>query len=79
MVDEKLGLSAPVLSVRPGRNRLADEDRAILEERRRRHKSDEDRSGGEPTGQGPGPSNSETFDDDILVLGIPKGDMTEPV
>ncbi|MBL4692809.1 MAG: GGDEF domain-containing protein, partial [Magnetovibrio sp.] len=25
------------------------------------------------------PSNSETFDDDILVFGIPKEDMTEPV
>lgn len=79
MVDEKLGISAPLLSVRPSRNRLADEDRALLEERRRRHKADEDEAGTGAKGGGSPSLNHDTFEDDILVFGIPKEDMTVPV
>jgi len=81
MTDEALGSAAPVVSVRPGRNRLADEDRAVLEERRRRrhaeehdHKDTNSRNPGASHGRG-----GESFHDDISVFGIPKEDMTEPV
>jgi len=79
MVDEALGSTVPVGSVRPGRNRLADEDRAMLEERRRRH------GGGEGhQGQGGGEAEDahghhEAFQDDISVFGIPKEEMTPAV
>jgi len=80
MVDEALGSTVPVGSVRPGRNRLADEDRAMLEERRRRH------GGGEAHQEGQGKDSSgdahshhEAFQDDISVFGIPNEEMTPAV
>lgn len=78
MAEDKVGPSAPIVSVRPGRNRLPDEDRAMLEERRKRHAKDgegEDAVGGHGgSGQG-----HEFFDDDISVMGIPKEEMTGAV
>lgn len=81
MSDDPLGPSAPIVSVRRGRNSLPDEDRALLEARRQRqHGQDqgEGGEGGEGEGHGPGHGH-DYFHDDISVLGIPKEEMTEHV
>lgn len=80
MVDDPLGPSAPIVSVRPGRNRLAEEDRAMLEARRKQHKSHGDEQGEEEGGSGHGEGHGhEYFHDDVSVLGIPEEQMTDPV
>jgi len=80
MVDEALGATVPVISVRPGRNRLADEDRALLEEKRKRQKHEAQKQGVSGEGSSGSSSHSpEDFQDDVTVFGIPKEDMTEPV
>jgi len=79
MVDEALGTTVPIMSVRPGRNRLADEDRTMLEEKRRRQHAEEHGHGtGSESSDHPG-HLPEDFHDEISVFGIPKEDMTEPV
>lgn len=84
MADDKTGPSAPIVSVRPGRNRLAEEDRALLEARRRlhgqQHRHGEAGAGGagHEGGYGHGHASGD-FQDDISVLGIPHAEMTENV
>jgi len=82
MADGPLGSSTPIVSVRPGRNRLADEDRTILEERRKRlkkHESEKDEAPEHGSDfQGFGHDHDQIFDD-VSVLGIPKAEMTESV
>jgi diguanylate cyclase (GGDEF)-like protein len=75
MAEDASGPAAPIVSVRPGRNRLPDEDRALLEARRKRQQSQEHGHGG-TGGQGGG---HEEIQDDVTVLGIPKAEMTESV
>lgn len=80
MVDESLGSTVPVMSVRPGRNRLADEDRTMLEEKRRRQHHSKDEGKGLGSGSEEHLAHPlEDFQDEISVFGIPKEDMTEPV
>lgn len=81
MADDSVGPAAPIVSVRPGRNRLAEEDRelqAAMRERKGNH-------GGGSAGAGGGGSSytggheRDNVQDDIQVLGIPKEEMTESV
>ncbi|MCR4378954.1 MAG: diguanylate cyclase [Rhodospirillales bacterium] len=74
MAEDASGPAAPIVSVRPGRNRLPDEDRALLEARRKRQQNQERGRGG-AGGQG----GHEDIQDDVSVLGIPKAEMTESV
>jgi len=72
MADDIAGPAAPIVSVRPGRNRLPDEDRALQEERRRRHYG---HGGGGH--QDEHPHGHEDIRDDVSVVGVPKEEMTE--
>ena len=72
MAEDTAGPAAPIVSVRPGRNRLPAEDRALLEERRKRQRD----QGGEDGKTGAG---HEGIHDEVSVLGIPKEEMTESV
>ncbi|MFC1673498.1 GGDEF domain-containing protein [Pseudomonadota bacterium] len=79
MAEDKVGPSAPIVSVRPGRNRLPDEDRAMLEERRKRQaKGGEGDDAADGYG-GAGGQGHDYFQDDISVMGIPKEEMTDAV
>jgi len=80
MSDDLLGSPAPIVSVRRGRNQLSDEDRALLEARRKRqqHQSHGGTSGGGRDKDGPAPGHN-FFHDDVSVLGIPEGEMTDSV
>ncbi len=81
MADENVGPSAPIVSVRPGRNRLTEEDRMLQAAKRERKQK---RGGGQG---GYGSDGSATdgglghgqIDDDVSILGIPKEEMTENV
>lgn len=77
MAEDTAGPAAPIVSVRPGRNRLPDEDRALLEARRKRQQSREHGHGG--AGGAGGQGGHEDIHDDVSVLGIPKEEMTESV
>lgn len=81
MADEPVGPSAPIVSVRPGRNRLAEEDRALQAAKRERKQKKKqgsyggyDQNGGAMSGGGHAP-----IDDDVTILGIPKDEMTDNV
>lgn len=74
MSEDAAGPSAPIVSVRPGRNRLPDEERAMLEARRQRQQN----QGGKKGDQGGGGGHTE-IRDDVSVLGIPKEELTENV
>ena len=78
MSDDTTGPAAPIVSIRPGRNRLPDEDRALLEARRRRQQSQGGGSG-EKDREGAARDPHHDIHDDVSVLGIPKGEMTESV
>lgn len=82
MTDDELGPSAPIVSVRSGRNQLAEEPHAVLEERRRRAKDAEaHRKGmkfGDHKNRDAAPHLEEPHDD-ILILGIPRAEMTPNV
>ena len=82
MADENVGPSAPIVSVRPGRNRLTEEDRmlqAAKRERKQKHKygeqGDEESDGASHGGS----MGHGAFDDDVSILGIPKEEMTSSV
>lgn len=80
MADDSVGPAAPIVSVRPGRNRLAEEDRelqAAKRERKGSHGGYGDAGGGESSSAGG--RGHENVQDDIDVLGIPKEEMTENV
>ena len=80
MVEDPLGPYAPIVSVRRGRNSLPDEDRAMLEERRKRQQNHDDDQGQGEGGGGHGEGHGhDCFHDDVSVLGIPEEQMTEPV
>lgn len=74
MVDEPMGPAAPIVGVRPGHNRLPDEDRAMLEQRRKRQQGE-----GDHKDQPHGGSGHEDIHDEVSVLGIPKQEMTANV
>lgn len=78
MADDEAGPAAPIVSVRPGRNRLPDEDRALLEARRKRQRGQSGDQGGDQGGAASG-GGHENIHDDVSVLGIPKEEMTENV
>jgi len=81
MSDDRVGPSAPIVSVRPGRNRLADEDRALQAAKRQRQKKkqyDDHGMSGEDGGLGHGAGHSD-IDDDVRVFGIPKDELTDNV
>lgn len=75
MVDEPMGPASPIVGVRPGHNRMPDEDRAMLEKRRKRQQGE----GGDPDEQPHGGSGHEDIHDEVSVLGIPKQEMTANV
>jgi len=81
MAEDNVGPAAPIVSVRPGRNRLAEEDRelqAAKRERKNKHKGAYEDSHGGHSGHAGGHGHDE-IDDDVSVLGIPKGEMTDNV
>jgi len=80
MSEDNVGPSAPIVSVRPGRNRLAEEDRALQAAKRER-KSKHGGGGGQEAGDEDTHSGAghASIDDDVSVLGIPKEEMTENV
>lgn len=80
MAEDTAGPAAPIVSVRPGRNSLPDEDRALLEARRRRQQQQRGYDG--QSGQGGQASSGgahQDIHDDVSILGIPKEEMTESV
>ncbi len=77
MTDDDLGPSAPIVSVRSGRNQLSEEHQAVLEERRRRAREAAIRRKGAPDHEMI-QSLTEPHDD-ISILGIPKAEMTPNV
>lgn len=84
MAEDTAGSAAPIVSVRPGRNSLPDEDRALLEARRRRQQQQRghDGQGGGQGGQGGQASSGgahQDIHDDVSILGIPKEEMTQSV
>lgn len=83
MADESVGPSAPIVSVRPGRNRLSEEDRllqAAKRERKQKHKYGPHDDEGEQDGASNGGTMGHgAFADDVSVLGIPKDEMTPNV
>lgn len=80
MSDDTAGPSAPIVSIRPGRNNLPDEDRALQEARRKRQQNQEDRQGGHGSQGDPyAQSGHEDIHDDVSILGIPKEEMTQSV
>lgn len=76
MVDEPMGPASPIVGVRPGRNNLPDEDRAMLDERRKRQQGE---GSGARDGQSQGGFGHEDIHDEVTVLGIPKQEMTASV
>ena len=82
MSEDNVGPSAPIVSVRPGRNRLAEEDRALQAAKRERkpkrdhHGKDDD---GDDADFHHGGYSQTSIDDDVTVLGIPKEEMTQNV
>lgn len=81
MAEDNVGPSAPIVSVRPGRNRLAEEDRALLAARReRKNKKGGYGGGGGESSQSQSHSNPHgDIDDNVSILGIPKEEMTDSV
>lgn len=81
MVDESLGPNSPVVSVRPGRNQLPDEDRALQDARRRlqRKKEQGGQDGDDAHDHGGGGDAHEDIHDDVSILGIPHDELTESV
>jgi len=79
MADDNVGPAAPIVSVRPGRNRLAEEDRALLAARRERQRKQGSGQGGYGGGADTGGHGHGDIDDNVSVLGIPKEEMTENV
>ena len=82
MANENVGPSAPIVSVRPGRNRLTEEDRmlqAAKRERKQKHKYGEHTEDEPESGLQGGTSGHAGFDDDVSILGIPKEEMTPNV
>lgn len=80
MADDPVGPFSKIVSVRPGRNRLPDEDRSLAESRRRLNKrrQDDEQGGSGGSGHAPG-SGHEDIHDNVSVLGIPKEEMTDNV
>ena len=78
MSDDAAGPAAPIVSIRPGRNRLADEDRVLQEARRKRQKG-QGKDGGESGDLGGHGTGHADIHDDVSVLGIPKEEMTDSV
>jgi len=81
MAEDNVGPAAPIVSVRPGRNRLAEEDRelqAAKRERKNKHKGAYEDDHGGYGGYAGGHSHDE-IDDDVSILGIPKDEMTDNV
>jgi|GEM_PF-815551 len=85
MADENVGPAAPIVSVRPGRNRLAEEDRELQAAKRERKKKKKGGAGGGAGGDQAGYAayggghGHDVIDDDVSVLGIPKEEMTDNV
>lgn len=81
MADDAVGPAAPIVSVRPGRNRLAEEDRELLAAKRERKGSQGGGFGGAGGGEGSysGGHGHGDVHDDVQVLGIPKEEMTDNV
>lgn len=77
MSEDAAGPAAPIVSVRPGRNSLPEEDRAMLEARRRRQQNKA--YGGQDGHGGAAHSGHEDIHDDVTILGIPKEEMTDNV
>ena len=79
MSDDSVGPAAPIVSVRPGRNRLAEEDRELQAAKRERKGKHRYGEGGEGGGGTSGGQGHPSIDDNVSVLGIPKEEMTESV
>lgn len=80
MADDTAGPAAPIVSVRPGRNSLPDEDRALMEARRRRQQSQSGHKGqGGQSGYASTGDAHHDIHDDVSILGIPKEEMTDSV
>lgn len=80
MAEDNVGPSAPIVSVRPGRNRLAEEDRALqAAKRERKQKKHYNHGGGSGQYQNSAGQGHGGIDDNVSVLGIPKEEMTENV
>ena len=81
MAEDNVGPAAPIVSVRPGRNRLAEEDRELQAAKRERKKKHKGGSGNDNDGHGghAGGHGHDVIDDDVSVLGIPKDEMTDNV
>jgi len=77
MSEDAAGPAAPIVSVRPGRNSLPEEDRAMLEARRRRQQNKA--YGGQDSQGGGSDGGHEDIHDDVTILGIPKEEMTDSV
>ena len=80
MADDPLTPYSKIVSVRPGRNALPEEDRALADARRRlqKRKQGEDRDDDGQGGYEFGPGHDDIHDD-VSVLGIPKEEMTDNV
>lgn len=85
MSDEPVGPFSRIVSVRPGRNRLAHEDRELADARRRLQQKGGGKKHGKSRGEGEGQRDGqqsrghEDIHDDVSVFGIPKEEMTESV
>ena len=81
MAEDNVGPAAPIVSVRPGRNRLAEEDRELQAAKRERNKRHKGGHGGAPGGyEGhAGGYGHEVIDDNVSVRGNPKEEMTDNV
>ncbi|MCW8915245.1 MAG: GGDEF domain-containing protein [Magnetovibrio sp.] len=80
MADENVGPSAPIVSVRPGRNRLTEEDRMLQAAKRERKQKHGGQGGyGSDGSASDGGLGHGQIDDDVSILGIPKEEMTENV
>ncbi|MEG3618428.1 GGDEF domain-containing protein [Magnetovibrio sp. PR-2] len=82
MANENVGPSAPIVSVRPGRNRLTEEDRLLQAAKRERKQKHQYGEPGEPDQDSlsqDGAAGHGAFDDDVSILGIPKEEMTPNV
>ncbi|MBL4614335.1 MAG: GGDEF domain-containing protein [Magnetovibrio sp.] len=79
MSEDNVGSSAPIVSVRPGHNRLAQEDRALQAAKRERKKAKQGRLGTDgQRGAGGGDAHGD-IDGNVSVLGIPNEEMTDNV
>lgn len=79
MAEDNVGPSAPIVSVRPGRNRLAEEDRALQAAKRERKRGKQGGPGGDEKGGYGGGDAHGDIDDNVTVLGIPNEEMTDNV